>query len=271
MTRRSRLYCARPPARLQIFPIFELQEASPLQTDAASGLLKRGKSSATDAAYFIDDVARLWPGPLYADVSRVESVAPRAAWWHLLAALNGLRTAPIQLMPVMVPQDTRSELATAAPLAASSGRGALRIRMSQLQPMPSWVGSVVATTAAGLGISIGALDVILDWEDSLENMALDDLEARTVDAIRSLGMPGDQVILAGTPNSASFVQTGDWSVVRREWWLWLRVRAKGYDISYGDYALYPPSSPAPVGPKYGHLRYSSNDRLYVHRRGVPPT
>ena len=51
--------------------------------------------------------------------------------------------------------------------------------------------------------------------------------------------------------------------------LWLRLGAAGLDVGYGDYALYPPSDPVPATPRYGHLRYSHDSTLWVHRRATP--
>lgn len=261
----------RAPASLAVTPLFELQEASSGQVDPTTGVRKRSKGSATDAAYFVDDIARLWGEPLYVDISRVAGAGSRAPWWRLLDVLNSVAPVPIEMMPVLVPDDGTPEHHAAAGLASVSGRAALRVEMTHARMRPGALSTAVRDVAAGVGVSQAAVDVILDWGDALEVLSLDELERDTIAVIRALGAPRGDVITLGTPNSDGFVQVGDWNVVRREWWLWLRIRAAGYDATFGDYALYPPTSPVPVSPKYGHLRYSSGDRLHVHRRAVPST
>jgi hypothetical protein len=42
------------PSRLNVTPLFELQNAAPPTTDAATGALRRSKTTTTDASYFLD-------------------------------------------------------------------------------------------------------------------------------------------------------------------------------------------------------------------------
>ncbi|PZR54188.1 hypothetical protein DNL40_04460 [Xylanimonas oleitrophica] len=256
------------PRSLDITPLFELQPASLAQVDPTTGLQKRSKGTATDASYFLDDVARLWDGPLYVDISRIAQVNERAQWWRLLAALNSVAKPPLELIPVVALADTMLTMHAAADAARTSGRLGLRIPMHAMRGGASAITGTVTALATEAAIPEGSVDVILDWSDTLETTQLDQLELETRRAIAAIGQCGELVTI-GTPNSGSFVQVGDWTVKRREWWLWLRLRSAGINVTYGDYALYPPSDPVPVSPRYGHLRYSSEDRLHVHRRAVP--
>ena len=95
--------------------------------------------------------------------------------------------------------------------------------------------------------------------------------ADRVAAIPGLGATHRRFIVVGTPQDGASTKGGCWAPVRREWWLWLRLVHAGADVVYGDYALYPPSDPVPAQARYGHLRYSSGDRMYVHRRRIPKT
>lgn len=259
------------PRSLDVTPLFELQEASPPTVDPVTGVPKRSKRTATDAAYFMDDVVRLWDDPIYVDISRVSPASMRETWWRLLAVLNGVASVRAKLIPVLVPGDSLSTIAAAARVAAVTGRLSVRISMPQVRFNPSVLATTLGDVASSAGVLATAVDVILDWEDALEGLALDDLERDTIGAIRAIGTSHGRLVTVGTPNSSGFVQVGDWHVVRREWWLWLRLKAAGYPVTYGDYALYPPSSPVPVSPRYGHLRYSSGERLHVHRRAKLPS
>lgn len=259
------------PASLDVTPLFELQEAPAASVDRATGAPKRAKGTATNAAYFMDDIVRLWADPLYVDVSRVASTSTRETWWRLLDTLNAMAHTPAELIPVLVPSDSTATLRAAAGVAKVSGRASLRVSMPRARISPGALATAVYDVASGSGLSATAIDVILDWEDSLEARTLDEIERDTIAVIRAIGPAYGQIVTVGTPNSDRFVQTGNWAVARREWWLWLRLTVAGYPVAYGDYALYPPSTPVPVSPRYGHLRYSSGDRLHVHRRAQPST
>ncbi len=256
------------PAGLEPTPLFELQRAAAASVDRVTGEIRRRKSTATDASYFIDDVARLWDAPLYIDVARVAAPGERGTWWSLLKLINDLAPEPVELMPVLHLDDNPSDTAAAAGIAATTGRAAVRIFMEQVRSTPTVVGGVTTSIAGALGLPATAIDAVLDWGDRTEGFSLDDLESDTVSVINNLG-PHGAVITAGTPNSEAFVQVGDWRPLRREWLLWLRLAHAGHSVVFGDYALYPPSDPVPARPQYGHLRYSSGDRLYVHRRAMP--
>lgn len=259
------------PQGLKMTPLFELQAASAATINSATGVQKRQKRTPTDAAYFLDDIARLWPDPFYVDISRVSTApASRAMWWDLLALLNSLSAVPIDLMPVLSPHDDpQSRLA--AGKAAVIGRAALRVPMSDVRLKPALLRDLIPAVAEDMDLEPAGIDVVLDWSNDLESHHLDTLVSDTTSAISALGEERGRVIIVGTPNDNGFVRVGDWNPVRREWWLWLRLAHAGLDVTYGDYALYTPSDPAPALPKYGHLRYSSGDRMYVHRRAKPTT
>lgn len=259
------------PAPLDVTPLFELQATLPGQIDQATGIRKRTKGPLTDASYFLDDIARLWDAPLYVDISRVSSPSQRELWWKLLDVQNRLAPVSAELIPVLVPDEATGACAAAGAAASVTGRLAVRF------PMPNYLGStgamsgVVARISAEASIPVKDIDVFIDWTDQLENHPLDDIETTTHNALTALSGQHGAVITLGTPNSDDFVQVGTWDRPRREWWLWLRLAHGGYDVVYGDYVLYPPSDPVPVGPSYGHLRYSSDDRLHVFRRARPAT
>jgi hypothetical protein len=145
----------------------------------------------------------------------------------------------------------------------------MRVPMQLVRQNPAVLSGLAATWASDMNLKPGDIDVVLDWSNGLESHTLDDLVADTTAAVNALGGTHGKVIVVGTPQDSAFTQIGDWDPVRREWWLWLRLVHAGVDVVYGDYALYPPSDPVPAQARYGHLRYSSGDRMYVHRRGMP--
>lgn len=258
------------PTSLAITPLFELQKASAPSRDPKSGEVRRGKSTTTDASYFLDDIARLWGEELYVDISRVASVAQRQTWWDLLAALNNLHVAPAKLIPVVGVDDGPASLAAAAKVAAITGRAAIRLDMNVVRQAPASLTGLTASIATQMGLTVDVFDVVLDWLAlSSTAPALDVLEADTAAALAALGGAYRSVITIATPQDASFQQEGDWSPLRREWQLWLRLAHAGHALTYGDYVLYSPADPVPARPRYGHLRYSHGDRVHVHRRGVP--
>jgi Beta protein len=257
------------PMSLDVTPLFELQQAPAASTDPATGLPRRSKGARTDAAYFLDDISRLWDGPIYVDIHRVANQANAARWWRLLDALEGLSTTPPRLIPVLTPSDPVEVLVAAADLAAAVGRAALRLTMSETQV--SDVQDVFVRTARDVGVRKAGLDVVLDWADATETRAIENLVSQTQEVISALPGRHGEIATIGTPNSNAFQQEGDWRRPRLEWELWRKLAASNVDVTYGDYALYPPSDPVPVRPLYGHLRYSSGNELHVHRRAIPRT
>lgn len=256
------------PNALKITPLFELQRASAGTTDQSTGQRKRAKGSTTDASYFLDDIARLWDEPLYVDISRVDG-GRRETWWKLLDSLNSLVSSPAALIPVLVPGDASTVRSAAAGLAAHTGRAALRVPMVSYRHSAAGLAGATQAVAADVGIPASSVDVILDWADAMASVNLDGLVSATSNAITALGGHHGELITIGTPNSDAFLQEGDWTTDRREWWLWLRLAHAGLDVTYGDYALYTPADPAPAVPRYGHLRYSSGHQMHVHRRAIP--
>lgn len=261
----------RRPGNLDVTPYFELQAVGPPTKDPATGLSKRGKSAVTDASYFLDDIARLWGNDLYLDVSRVASPADRQHWWQLMTSLSALTPPAGVVIPALAETDPDEAWEAAAPLASLAKRAAMRVSMPHATPAA--LGANLSRVAGLIGLSPSSIDVVLDWGDHMEAavVSLDNLVAHTLEAISGLGTSHGTLVTAGTPNSTKFVQVGYWEPVRREWWLWLRLVAADVDVSYGDYCLYPPADPVPMGPQYGHLRYSSGDKLHVHRTARPAT
>lgn len=259
------------PKTLAMTPLFEIQQAPTAPIDPSTGVAKKQKSAPTDAAYFLDEVARLWSDPLYVDISRVSTApASRTQWWNLLALLNNMASVPVDLMPVVAFHDDAASRAAAGTVAIT-GRAALRVPMSLVRLNPTVLTGLVADVATDMSLQAADIDVVLDWSNELEAHTLDTLENDTLAAITALGADHGRLVVVGTPQDSAFVQVGDWDPVRREWWLWLRLAHAGVDVVYGDYALYPPSDPVPAQARYGHLRYSSGDRMYVHRRAIPTT
>ncbi|MFQ6486073.1 beta family protein [Brachybacterium epidermidis] len=261
----------RRPSHLKVTPYFEIQNVGATPKDPATGLPKRGKSAVTDASYFLDDIARLWDGDLYLDVSRVAAPAGRERWWQLMTSLSALTPVNGVIIPALAEGDPREAWEAAAPLASLAGRAAMRISLPHSSPTS--IAATLANAAADVGLPASSLDVVLDWGDQMEAevISLDTLVSHTSTVISALGSDHGTVITAGTPNSRKFVQVGYWNPTRREWWLWLRLVGADIDIAYGDYCLYPPSDPVPARPQYGHLRYSSGDQLHVHRKAIPPS
>lgn len=259
------------PMSLDLTPLFEIQQAPKPGVDAVTGVAKKQKSAPTDAAYFLDEVARLWSGPLYVDISRVaNSPGDRTLWWKLLALLNNMAAVPVDLIPVVSLHDDATSRAEAGTLAIVN-RAALRVPMALVRVNPAVLSGLVASVAGDMGLQPANIDVILDWSNGLEASTLDALERDTLAAISAVGGTRGRLVVVGTPNDAAFTQVGDWNPVRREWWLWLRLAHAGLNVTYGDYALYSPSDPVPARALYGHLRYSSDDRMHVHRRAMPRT
>lgn len=257
------------PKTLLMTPLFEIQKAPKATVDRRTGEKSKVKSATTDAAHFLDEIARLWSEPLYVDISRVAKGKPeRKQWWDLLALLNNMADVPVDLMPVVSFDDDATTRAAAGSV-ATLGRAALRVPMQLVRVNTAALSGIVAMVAQDMGLKDTDVDVVLDWANVLETYALDDLVTDTTAAITALGGTHGKVIVVGTPQDSSFQQAGDWDPVRREWWLWLRLAHAGVDVIYGDYALYSPADPVPVQPKYGHLRYSSGERMHVHRRDIP--
>ncbi|WP_030527734.1 beta family protein [Phycicoccus jejuensis] len=260
----------RAPQALRLTPLFELQRASAGSVDPATGQPRRAKATTTDISYFLDDIARLWSDPAYVDICRVidGQVGSGTRWWRLLAALNDLAATPARLIPVLLISADQQEVTAAADVARTSGRLAVRVPMHETDPSPR-LPDRLDEVATESGIGAADIDVLLDFADHTEDLALDELVERTIRTVDALGSKHGHIVTLGTPNSEAFLQVGDWDVARREWWLWLRVREAGRTVVFGDYALYPPANPVPASPQYGHLRYSSQDRLHVHRRAKP--
>lgn len=250
-----------------VTPIFEMQKAAKATMDQSTGKQKRSKSTSTDASYFLDDVARQWHRPSYLDVHRVTQPMDKPSWWRLFSVLKELGSAIGPVAPVFHLGDGAAAAHAAAPLAETAGRAALRIRMPH--PNIPALSSEITSIATSLWLSPEQVDIIIDWEDRLEQHSMADLEAGTVAAIASLQGHHGTVITVGTANTDHCKQAGDWEIPRREWLLWRRLITAGIDVTFGDYALYPPSDPVPAGPQYGHLRYSYEDTLWVHRRAKP--
>lgn len=261
----------RAPTSVELTPFFELQAAPVGGNDPLTGNPRRAKRATTDASYFLDDIARLWPEPFFVDISRVAQPGTHHRWWSLLAAVNSLAPAPAELVPVLLPQSDEDERRAAGEAAAVTGRAALRVKMLTARANPAALVGVTGSIASDAGVPVSKLDVVLDWADTTEMFSLDTLVTDTVAVIEALDGQHARLITSGTPNSSTFQQAGDWHATRREWWLWLRLMHSGHNVDYGDYALYPPSDPVPVTPQYGHLRYSSDDTLHVHRRAKPRT
>lgn len=259
------------PHALTMTPVFEVQQAPLATKDPRTGLPKKTKSAATDAAHFLDEIGRVWNKSFYVDIGRVATTpTDRKMWWDLLALLNRLAPTPVALVPVVSTDDDPASRASAGSMAAL-GRAALRVPMQLVRLNPSVLNGMVPLVAAEMNIGTADLDVILDWSNDLEAQPLDALTNTTMAAISALGDTHGRVITVGTPDDSGFTQVGDWDPVRREWWLWLRLAHAGVDVVFGDYALYAPSDPGFGRAQYGHLRYSSSDRIYVHRRAVPAT
>lgn len=247
-----------------VTPIFELQRAPEPIFDLEAA---RAKSSVTDAAYFLDDIARQWNRLMYVDIHRVAAPAERQSWWRLLVTLMNMRGTTLPLAPVIRHGDSAAAITEAAPLAAVVDKAALRVRLPHAN-IPALTGEILSV-AEHLRIDPQNLTVILDWEDRLGRDSLDDLEAGTEAVIAAASAHSREIITLGTPDCTECKQAGDWDFVRREWWLWLRLAQQHSNLAYGDYALYAPADPVQASPQYGHLRYSYGETLWVHRRSKP--
>ncbi|MGH3952766.1 MAG: beta family protein [Mycobacterium sp.] len=250
-----------------VTPIFELQRAARPSFDPADGPGPRAKSSATDASYFIDDIARQWNRPMYIDIHRVANHAERQQWWQLLSTLMEVGGTKLPMAPVIHLGDNAASIAAAGSLVANADKAAVRLRLPH--PNLATLADEILSVATLLQIDPKNLTVILDWEDRLEQHGLDDLEAGTQAAIAAASAQPREIITLGTPDCTDCKQMGDWNFPRLEWWLWLRLAQHHDNLTYGDYALFAPADPAKASPQYGHLRYSYDDTLWVHRRSKP--
>lgn len=239
-------------------PVFEFQTAVWNQNG-------KGKSMGADVAAFIDALRRQWWKPAFVDLSRVASTpAERSSWWALIQALVALPGVPAyQLAPVFTNTDTTAVLNNAHPLAQSAGKALLRVQ-APYADIPG-LAQLHHDIASAMNLPVSAVEVLIDWSDSTENHSLDSMENH-VQAIISALPTGVPAIIAGTPDTTACTQSGQWDLIRREWWLWLRLHAQNLDVDFGDYALLPPPTPGWGRPTYGHLRYSVNDELHVERQ-----
>ena len=242
-------------------PVFEIQNAlwDPTGTN---------KSIGADAASFIDNLRRQWWKPSFVDLSRVASTRPeRTNWWVALNALISLPGVPTHhLAPVLSTTDDNAVLNSAKPLAKTAGKALVRVT-APCPDIPA-LAKFVKNCANTLDLPATAVELLIDWGDSTEQHALDSLEHHA-QAILGAVPAATPVIVAGTPDTTTCTQAGQWDFTRREWWLWLRLNAQNQDVCFGDYALFPPQQPGRGRPTYGHLRYSAGDELHIERQVAP--
>lgn len=253
--------------KADIIPIFELQEAPQFYIDKRTQKEKNKYSTATHASYFVDCVARRWNSPMFVDIHRVVGDRGPAPWWRLLLALTEMGPAQTPLPPVIHSNDDAEAISSAAPLAQGAQAAALRVALPHANI--SVLSNEISSVASLLSLPTESITVILDWGNRLEEHRLDDIEEGTRIAVDLLKDRCADIITLGTPNDDGCKQAGDWPLPRKEWWLWLRLQDSPSAVIYGDYALYPPTDPGGGRPSYGHLRYSHEDTLWVHRRGKP--
>lgn len=252
-----------------ITPIFELQLAPKLYVDKVSQTEKNKNSTATHASFFVDYIARRWNRPMFVDVHRVVGADSAGPWWRLLSVLADVGSVTAPMAPVIHLNDDPGVAAQARPLAKNAGSAALRVALPH--PNINVISDEIHSIADSLEIDVENISVIFDWGERLEDHRLDDIDEGTRIAIDLLKGKHADIITLGTPDCSGCEQAGDWQLTRREWWLWLRLRSHLDSVVYGDYALYPPADPGYGRRSYGHLRYSYEDKLWVHRRGIPKT
>lgn len=240
-------------------PVFEIQHAEWNQAATT------GKSAGTDAASFVDNLRRQWWKPAFVDLTRVASTpTDRAGWWALLHALTSMPGVPAHhLSPVLAPSDTTTVLKAAQSLARSAGRALLRVPAPHPN-IPSLI-QLHHDFAKALNLPENSVELLIDWSNSTETHNLDDMENHVKSIVSAL-QSDVPMIVAGTPDTRTCTQAGQWDFNRREWWLWLRLNVLGLHVDFGDYALFPPQPPGRGTPTYGHLRYSVNDTLHVERQ-----
>lgn len=248
---------------VEVVPVFELLPAPKPRKPRPGETAKRTKGTATDVGYFFDDIERLWNGAYYMDLRHLPGSI--GSWWDLVAAYRAIQGGNKAPIPVVDIGDASSTPPSFATLARAAERAALRV------PFPHGntgkILQAVRDIATATGLSPRSVDVIVDWSTSIANVNLDTAESHSEACVLALVPIAGRVVIAGTIDDSDIAQAGDWTMDRREWWAWLRLHAKGIDVDFGDYALYEPKPPAPATPLYGHLRYSYEDKIDIHRSG----
>lgn len=250
-----------------IVPIFELQKAPEYYIEKRTQKERNKRSAATHASYFIDRIARRWDRPMFVDVDRVAGLDTEHLWLRLLSLLAELCPTKPPMSPVVGLGYSRDALAEAAVLAQITGAAALRVDLPH--PDIASLSDKLSSIAASLEIAPNGIAIILDWKDRLDRHSLDDAVEHTRAAASAFGTSHGNIITLGAPDDSGCQQAGDWKLLRREWWLWLRMQDHADNVVYGDYALYPPADPGFGRSVYAHLRYSHHDALWVHRRRAP--
>ena len=148
------------PKTLAMTPLFQIQKAPTATVDRRTGEKSKVKSATTDASHFLDEIARLWPDPLYVDIGRVVTArASREQWWNLLALLNNMADMPVDLMPVVSFDDDPGSRAAAGTVAIL-GRAAMRVPMQLVRLNPVVLSGLVVSWAAEMGLKPADIDVV---------------------------------------------------------------------------------------------------------------
>lgn len=247
-----------------IEPVFELlpgQAPSPPRPGQPTAI---AKSTLTETRHFLDAIDQLWGGRYYADVRHlVSSEHGLEAWWAFINAGFALSRPVAWPVPVVALDDV-VDIGQAFALAATCADGlAIRIKMpvAPSSNLPDTLMGVSART----GLAVDRIDLILDWSNEVENYPLDLLEHQTAQLIARLVEKVRRISVIGTLDDSDVAGAGSWTRDRREWWTWLRLRDAGWDVDFGDYALFAPKPPGFGRPTYGHLRYSYGDKVRIDR------
>lgn len=206
-----------PPGPQDVLPLFEAQAVLPPVRNKQGNWVKR-KSGPTDLAAFLDEIYLSWHGPMMLDVSRAADPQSRATWWTMVLAIEAIRPTEASIIPVVAIDDPLEVLSAAGLLATRAGRAALRVSMPA---NPAVLSASLPVVAAGLGLPVDRIIVVLDWCLGLEasKVTLDGAERATRAAISALPIEHGPVVTAGTADIGDAQQDGYWSFTRREWWL----------------------------------------------------
>lgn len=247
-----------------IEPIFELLPGQAPSTPRPGQTPTIAKSTPTETRHFLDAIDQLWGGRYYADVRHIVSgVHDLEAWWTFINAGFSLTPPAAWPVPVVRLEDV-VDIGPAFAHAASRAEGlAIRIKMpvSPSIDLPDTLTGVSARTT----LPVQRVDLILDWANDVENYPLDFMEKQTAHVIARLVNRTRRISVIGTLDDSDVAGAGTWTRDRREWWTWLRLHEAGWDVDFGDYALYAPKPPGFARPTYGHLRYSYGDKVRIDR------
>jgi len=229
----------------------------------------RGRLS--EVLYSLEQVALAWPRTHYLDVRLLSggTASDRVSAWETVAygvTAGAAAALGRGLVPVLAIDDPPEVVAAARPLAVAAERVGVRLRLSRGEPPDPFVADHAAALAVRAGVHAYAADLLLDWADSPTALRLDELYGLTRAVVAAVGVGWNRVVLLGTAAPATIDEVGYQRFLRREWWLWLRLRDDGcLGVEFGDYAGFGVPNPGGGIARIATIRYSRGDMLHVFK------